>query len=122
LAGVLWPLLGWHGCYIEELAIGRLGVRAARACGDAPAEARMLAGVGSALRQLGRTTAAAGPLRSAARIWLDLGYDHQLAATLRELGRISAARGRHAEAISYFTQAQRLCQRGEQAPSLAGQP
>jgi hypothetical protein len=122
LAAVLCPLLGWHGCYIEELAIARLGMRAARACGDAPAEARMLAGMGSALRQLGRAAAAAGLLRNAARIWLDLGHDDQLAATLRELGRISAARGRHAEAISYFTQAARLGQRGEELPSPAERP
>ena len=120
LAGVLWPLLGWHGCYAEELGVARLGVRAARACGDAPAEAWMLAGMGSAFRQLGRPAEAAGSLRRAARIWLELGRDDRLAATLRELGRISAARGRRAEAIRYFTQAMRLCQRGAELPSPAG--
>ena len=126
LAEVLWPLLGWHGCYIEELAIVRLAVRAARACGDAPAEARLLAGMGSALRRLGRVAAAAGPVRSAARIWLELGHDplcdEQLAATLCELGRISAARGRQAEAISYLAQALRLSQRGGELPSPAERP
>lgn len=122
LAGVLWPLLGWHGCYLEELAIARLGVRAARARGDAPAEARMLAGVGSALRQLGRVAAEAGPLRSAARIWLEFCRDEQLAAPLCKLGRISAARGRQAGAIGYFAQALRLGQRGRQLPSPAEGP
>ena len=117
LAGVLWPLLAWHGCYAEELAAVRLGVRAARACGDTQSEARMLAGTGFALRQLGRVGEAAGPLRGAARICLELGCDDQLEATLRELGRISAARGRRAEAMRYFTQALRLCPRGGRPPS-----
>ena len=92
LAGVLWPLLGWHGCYQEQLATARLGVRAARASGDTPAEARMLNGMGHALRQLGRPSEAARPFRRAARIWLELGRDGQLAVTLRELGRLSTAR------------------------------
>ncbi len=112
LAGVLWPLLGWHGCYGEQLATVQLGVRAARACGDAPAEAQMLNGMGHALRQLGRPSEAARPFRGAARIWLELGRDGQLAVTLRELGRIAAAQGLQAEASRYFTQAARLCQHG----------
>ena len=61
LAGVLWPLLGWHGSYTEELAVVRLGVRAARACGDAPAEARMLAGMDP------RSVSSAGPQRRPVR-------------------------------------------------------
>ena len=54
LAGVLWPLLGWHGRYAEELAVARLGVRAARAYGDAPAEARMGVALLQGPAELGR--------------------------------------------------------------------
>ena len=89
---------GRHGCHSEQLTAARFGMRAARACGDAPAEARLLAGMGAAQRRLGRTAQAAGFFRRAARIWVELGDDAQLAATLGELGRLATARDRPAEA------------------------
>ncbi len=114
LAGALWPLLAWHGCHDEQLAAARLGVRAARSAGNMPAEARLLAGMGHALRQLGRPGRAVSCFRRAAGLWHQLGDGRQLAATLRELGRIRAAQGRTAEAIQYFTQAFGLSRHGEQ--------
>ena len=116
LAAALWPLLGWHGSYQEQLTTARLGVQAARHAGDTAAEARLLAGTGFALRHLGRTGEAAGAFRRAARIWLEAGRDDQLAVTLRELGHLSTARGRPDEAIQYFTQAMRLSERAGQEP------
>jgi hypothetical protein len=122
LAGVLWPLLGWCGCYTEQLAVTRHGVRAAQACADAPAEAQMLAGMSAAQRHLGRVGQAASSLHAAARIWLELGRDDQVAATLRDLGRISAALGRPAEASRYYTQAAQLRRRAVKPASPAGGP
>ena len=120
IAGVLWPLLGWCGCYTEQLAVTRLGARAARACADAPGEAQMLAGMSAAQRHLGRVTHAASSLRAAARIWLELGHDEQVANSLRELGRLSATQGRPAEASRYFVQATQLDRRAAKSPFSGG--
>ena len=88
----------------------------ARSYGDTAAEARLLAGTGFALRHLGRAGEAAGAFRRTARLWLETGRDDRLAAVLRELGHLSSARGRPAEAIRYFTQAMRLAARTGQEP------
>ena len=61
LAGALWPLLGWHGSYREQLITVRLGVQAARDGGDAPPKPRCFAGTGHALRRLSRTGKPVGP-------------------------------------------------------------
>ena len=46
LAGAIWPLLGWRGCYEGQLSAARLGVRAARVSGDMVTEPRLHAGMG----------------------------------------------------------------------------
>jgi tetratricopeptide (TPR) repeat protein len=112
LAGTLWPLLEHCGGYDGQLAAARLGVLAARADGDAPAEAGLLTGAGRALRGLGRAGQAAVCFRRAAWIWSRLGYDDQLADALRELGHATAAMGYPAAAIRHLSQALDLYQRG----------
>ncbi len=93
LAGAIWPLLGWRGCYEEQLTAARLGVRAARVSGDMVTEPRLHAGMGFVLRQLRRPGEAAGFCRAAC-LWLEAGRDDQFVAVLRELGHLSTARGR----------------------------
>ena len=116
LAGAIWPLLGWRGCYEEQLTAARLGVRAARASGEMVTEPRLHAGMGSALRHLGRPGEADGCLRRAARLWLGAGRDGHLAAVLRELGHLPAAPGRPAKAIRYLTGALGLSAPASQEP------
>ena len=80
----------------------------------------MLAGMSAAQRHLGRVTHAASSLRAAARIWLELGHDEQVANSLRELGRLSATQGRPAEASRYFAQATQLDRRAAKSPFSGG--
>ncbi|MGA2831237.1 MAG: hypothetical protein ABSF03_34590, partial [Streptosporangiaceae bacterium] len=60
LAGALWPLLRHRGCGDGQLAVARLGIRAACTCGDERGEARMRTRAGVALAQLGQPHQAAG--------------------------------------------------------------
>lgn len=105
LADAMWPLFLYRGHYREQLAISRAGLDAARRCGDAEGQARMLDRIGMAARHLGRPDEAAGCFRQAHVLWRDLGNTHKATGTVRKLGWIAAERGDLSEAIRLFRQA-----------------
>ena len=105
LADAMWPLFLYRGHYREQLGISRAGLDAARRCGDAEGQARMLDRIGMAARHLGRPDEAADCFRQAHVLWRDLGNTHKATGTVRKLGWIAAERGDLSEAIRLFRQA-----------------
>lgn len=105
LADAMWPLFLYRGHYREQLAISRAGLDAARRCGDAEGQARMLDRIGMAARHLGRPDEAAGCFGQAHVMWRDLGNTHKATGTVRKLGWIAAERGDLSEAVRLFRQA-----------------
>jgi tetratricopeptide (TPR) repeat protein len=105
LADAMWPLFLYRGHYREQLDISRSGLDAARRCGDAEGQARMLDRIGMAARHLGRPDEAAGCFEQAHVLWHDLGNTHKATGTVRKLGWIAAERGDLSEAIRLFRQA-----------------
>lgn len=102
LADAMWPLFLYRGHYREQLAISRAGLDAARRCGDAEGQARMLDRIGMAARHLGRPDEAASCFQQAHVLWRNLGDTRKATGTVRKLGWIAAERG---EAIRLYLQA-----------------
>jgi tetratricopeptide (TPR) repeat protein len=115
LAAAMWPLFLYRGHYREQLAISRAGLEAARRCGDAEGQARMLDRIGMAARHLDRPDEAALCFEQAHVLWLDLGNMHKATGAARKLGWIAAERGDLGEAIRLYRQALD----GYQAPGTA---
>jgi tetratricopeptide (TPR) repeat protein len=105
LADAMWPLFLYRGHYREQLAISRAGLDAARRCGDAEGQARMLDRIGMAARHLGRPDEAAGCFGQAHVLWRGLGNAHKATGTVRKLGWIAAERGDLTEAVRLYRQA-----------------
>jgi tetratricopeptide (TPR) repeat protein len=105
LADAMWPLFLYRGHYREQLAISRTGLDAARRCGDAEGQARMLDRIGMAARHLGHPDEAADCFRQAHVLWRGLGNTRKATGTVRKLGWIAAERGDLDEAIRLYRQA-----------------
>jgi tetratricopeptide (TPR) repeat protein len=105
LADAMWPLFLYRSHYREQLGISRAGLDAARRCGDAEGQARMLDRIGMAARHLGRPDEAADCFRQAHVLWDGLGNTHKATGTVRKLGWIAAERGDLGEAIRLYRQA-----------------
>jgi tetratricopeptide (TPR) repeat protein len=112
LADALWPLWQHRGHSGEQLRTSRAGLDAARECGDAAGQARMLDLIGTALHQQGQLAEAARALAQARQAWHALGDQRRLAASARRLGEVAAARGCHQAAIALHRQALACCQQG----------
>ncbi len=105
IVDALWPLFLRRGHYRERLELDQVGLAAARASGDATAEAKMLNRFGLALIKLGRLDEAAGCFRQALAIWRGAGSDYRVASSLRRLGLIERARNRTERALALFMRA-----------------
>lgn len=116
LADAMWPLFLYRGHYREQLDISRAGLDAARSCGDAEGQARMLDRIGMAARHLGRPDEASDCFQQAHALWDGLGNPHKATGTVRKLGWIAAERGDLSEAIRLYRQALD----GYQDPATAG--
>ena len=105
LADAMWPLFLYRGRYTERLEFDRLGLDAARSCGDRLGEAKMLNRIGLAVLKLGRLDEADAYFQQALRVWERMGSKDRVAGCLRRLGFVAAAQQRHDDAIGYFTRA-----------------
>jgi tetratricopeptide (TPR) repeat protein len=105
LADAIWPLFLYRGRYTERLEFDRLGLDAARNCGDRLGEAKMLNRLGLAVRDLGRLDEAEAYFQQALRAWQRLGSSGRGAGCLRRLGFVAVAQDRPADAIGYFRRA-----------------
>lgn len=105
LADAMWPLFLYRGHSREQLAISRAGLDAARRCGDAEGQARMLDRIGMAARHLGRPDEAADCFQQAHALWDALGNTHKATGIVRKLGWIAAERGDLRQAIALYRQA-----------------
>ncbi|WP_433516291.1 tetratricopeptide repeat protein [Nonomuraea sp. CA-143628] len=99
----LWPLFLYMGHHVERVGVEETGLAAARAAGDAYAEAKMLNRLGLSLNDLGRYDEAVERFEEALEIWRRLGERGREAGSLRRLGLVAAARGDHEVAIARFT-------------------
>ncbi|WP_344901861.1 ATP-binding protein [Actinomadura meridiana] len=102
LVDVSWPLFLHRGHHVERLDYDRIGLAAARAAGDATAEAKMLNRTGLALRQLGRLDEAADDFTAALDLWRRLDVPARIASTRRRLGLLELDRGDLDAAASQF--------------------
>jgi tetratricopeptide (TPR) repeat protein len=107
----LWPLFLRRGHYRERLELDRIGLAAARDCGDTTAEAKMLGRFSLALTRQGRLDEAAEHLARALAIWREAGNEHRIAGSLRRLGLVEQARGRQEEALAILAEALAAYQR-----------
>lgn len=112
LVDASWPLFMHRGHHVERLDYDRIGLAAARAEGDAAAEAKMLNRTGLALRELGRLDQAADDFTAALELWRRLDVPARIASTLRRLGLLELDRGdadaataRFGAALDMFRQA-----------------
>jgi tetratricopeptide (TPR) repeat protein len=112
LADAMWPLWLYQGHYSEQLRVSRTGLRAARDCQDADAQAKMLDRVGITAWHLGRLEEAAGSFRQAGTLWRGLGDARRVTGSARKLGWIAAASGDVDKAIRLY----RCALRGYQRP------
>ncbi|MEV7009962.1 tetratricopeptide repeat protein [Streptosporangium sp. NPDC051022] len=102
LVDALWPLFLYRGHHAERLEIDRLGLAAARACSDSPAEAKMLNRTGLALRALGHLDEAADDFRRALDIWRREGNPRRMSGSRHRLGLVEMDRGHVEEAVVLF--------------------
>jgi tetratricopeptide (TPR) repeat protein len=105
LADAMWPLWLYRGHYGEQLQVSRAGLAAARECGDAGAQAKMLDRLGLAAYHLDRPAEAARCFRQAGALWRDLGDTRRATGTWRKLGWIAAAQGHLDRAIRLYRRA-----------------
>jgi tetratricopeptide (TPR) repeat protein len=105
LADAMWPLFLYRGHYGEQLQVSRAGLAAARECGDAGAQAKMLDRIGLAAYHLGRPAEAGRCFRQAGALWRDLGDTRRATGTWRKLGWIAAAQGHLDKAIRLYRRA-----------------
>ena len=107
LADAMWPLWLYRGHYGEQLQVSQAGLAAARECGDAGAQAKMLDRLGLAAYHLGRPAEAARCFRQAGALWRDLGDTRRATGTWRKLGWIAASQGHLDKAIRLYRRALR---------------
>ena len=107
LADAMWPLFLYRGHYGEQLQVSQAGLAAARECGDAGAQAKMLDRIGLAAYHLGRLGEAARCFRHAGALWRDLGDTRRATGTGRKLGWIAFAQGHLEKAIRLYRRALR---------------
>jgi tetratricopeptide (TPR) repeat protein len=105
LADAMWPLFLYRGRYTERLEFDRLGLNAARTCGDLLGEAKMLSRIGMAALDLGRLDEAEAYFQQALRAWERMGSSDRAAGCLRRLGFVAVARNSHDDAVGYLTRA-----------------
>ena len=103
----MWPLWLYRGHYGEQVKVSRAGLAAARECGDAGSQAKMLDRLGLAAYHLGRPAEAARCFRQARALWRDLGDTRRVTGTSRKLGWIAAAQGHLDKAIRLHRRALR---------------
>jgi tetratricopeptide (TPR) repeat protein len=109
LADALWPLWRYRGHPGEQLKVSRMGLDAARACGDRDAQARMHGHIGVARYHLGQFGEAARCFARGRALWRDLGDRRREALSARWTGRVAAARGDHEAAIVLHRHALAAC-------------
>ncbi len=102
LVDAVWPLFLHRGHRAERLGFDRIGLRAARECGDLEGEAKMLNRTGLAFQAGKDFEAAAADFRSALDLWTRLGSVHRVAGTRRRLGSVELQRGDHVAALALF--------------------
>ncbi|MFD9944519.1 tetratricopeptide repeat protein [Nonomuraea sp. NPDC059023] len=105
LTDSMWALFLFMGHHLERVAVEETGLAAARSCGDAYAEAKMLNRLGLSLLALGRHDEAGARFEEALVIWRRLGEREREVGSLRRLGLVAAERGDHGEAIARLTDA-----------------
>ena len=111
LVDALWPLFLRQGHYAERLDLDRVGLAAARASGQAEAEAKMLDRIGGDLMTLGQLDEASQCFGQALAIWRTVGDDHRIAISLRRLGLTEQSAGRTQDALELYAQAQEAFER-----------
>lgn len=104
----LWGLFVSRRTYPEWVAADELGLASARACGDRPAQARMLAQLGRALLDLRRLNEAERCLTESLGHARDAGDRPGEASALIRLGLVRLAGDRPDEAVPYFIEARDL--------------
>ncbi|MEV4080320.1 tetratricopeptide repeat protein [Nonomuraea fuscirosea] len=105
LADSMWALFLHMGHYMERIEVEQTGLAAARSCGDAHAEGKMLNRLGLTFNALGRHDEAAARLEEALTIWRRLGAREREIGSLRRLGLVAAGRGDLDLAIARLTDA-----------------
>jgi len=105
LADAMWALFLHRGRYTEWLEFDQLALHAARACGDATGEAKMLYRLGLAVLGAGQPDQAQDYFEQALAAWERLGSADRVAGSLRRLGFAAVARNHPQEAITCFNKA-----------------
>ncbi|MFF4989357.1 tetratricopeptide repeat protein [Streptosporangium saharense] len=100
LVDALWPLFLYRGHHDERLEVDMMGLKAARACENSRAEAKMLDRTGLAHRSLGQFDEAAADFRAALKIWRRTEDQHRISGSMRRLGMVELDRGHVEEAAS----------------------
>ncbi|MFF0572648.1 tetratricopeptide repeat protein [Streptosporangium saharense] len=100
LVDALWPLFLYRGHHDERLEVDMMGLKAARACENSKAEAKMLDRIGLAHRSLGQFDEAAADFRAALKIWRRTEDQHRISGSMRRLGMVELDRGHVEEAAS----------------------
>ncbi|WP_344236254.1 NB-ARC domain-containing protein [Actinocorallia libanotica] len=105
LPETLRSLFGRRKHYRSWLDVYTIGLASARSCGDAPAQARMLVGLGDARLELREPAAAAEHYEEAVEVAQEAGHALGEAAALEGLGRARLTGGRADEAARNFAAA-----------------
>jgi tetratricopeptide (TPR) repeat protein len=101
----LWDLFNLRGHWQEWTELNQLGVEAAQALGDASAEGRSWANLGTSLHRLGRLEEAVEAQRRAGTIHEATGYLRGAAAAVFNLGALYEDLGRYEEALGVSARA-----------------
>ncbi|WP_433791354.1 BTAD domain-containing putative transcriptional regulator [Actinoplanes sp. CA-252034] len=109
LAGTIFRYLDAGGPVAEASTVTASAVAAARAVGDADAQARALSNLGRLHRRQGRLREAADTYRQALRLYAHLGEPAAEALVLRNLGSVDWRRGDYRQAAEHYQRAGTLC-------------
>lgn len=104
----LWALYDNRAHLADELEVARLGVAAARRCGNRPAEARMHNQVVRALLRAGELDAAAEAVPVALEAAAECGHHRVESAVIESAGLVRLRRGDHDAAIAAFRRSREI--------------
>ncbi|MGM1059059.1 BTAD domain-containing putative transcriptional regulator [Saccharothrix sp. Mg75] len=116
MSAASWNFLNTRSQWAEILALGELGVEAARRLGDGYAEAETRINLSSACGRLGRFDESIAHSTRCVELSEAIGDDRILRKALNNLGMAHSATGRNDLAVEYLLRALEICHRQEGRP------